>query len=114
MERGLEVSHEAIRGGCHPFGQEEAKHRRRRRPRTAEQGHLDEVFLTLNGKRYDLWRAVDQDDHVVDMLVQSRRHRKAAKQFFRKWLKGLDDVPRVVITDRPRSWDRPLSAIPIN
>jgi transposase-like protein len=47
------------------------------------------VFLTINGKRHYLWRAVDQDDNVLDILVQSRRNKKAAKKFFRKLLKGL-------------------------
>ena len=50
--------------------------------------HLDEVFLTINGKRHYLWRAVDQDDNVLDILVQSRRNKQAAKKFFRKLLKG--------------------------
>ena len=49
---------------------------------------IDEVFLTINGKRHYLWRAVDQDDNVLDILVQSRRNQQAAKQFFRKLLKG--------------------------
>jgi putative transposase len=65
---------------------------------------MDEVFLTINGKRHYLWRAVDQDDHVLDILVQSRRHKKAAKKFFRKLLKGLRYVPRVVITDQLKSY----------
>jgi transposase-like protein len=72
----------------------------RRRPRTGDTWHLDEVFLRINGGRHDLWRAVDQDDNVLDMLVQSRRNKKAAQKFFRKLRKGLQDVPRVVITDK--------------
>src|SRR5215471_15067544 len=66
--------------------------------------HLDEVFLTINGKRHYLWRSVDQDDNVLDILVQSRRNKKAAKKFFRKLLKGLPYVPRVVITDKLKSY----------
>jgi putative transposase len=57
----------------------------------------------INGKRHDLWRAVDQDDHVLDILVQSRRHKPAAKQFVRKLLKGLRYVPRVIITEKLKS-----------
>jgi putative transposase len=72
--------------------------------KTGDKWHLDEVFLTINGKRYYLWRAVDQDDNVLDILVQSRRNREAAKKFFRKLLKGLHDVPRVVITDKLKSY----------
>jgi putative transposase len=62
------------------------------------------VFLTINGERHELWRAVDQDDNVLDILVQSRRNKKAAKKFFRKRLKGLQYVPRVVITDKLKSY----------
>jgi putative transposase len=65
---------------------------------------IDEVFLTINGKRHYLWRAVDQDDNVLDILVQSRRNKQAAKKFFRKLLKGLQYVPRVVITDKLKSY----------
>ena len=65
---------------------------------------IDEVFLTINGKRHYLWRAVDQDDNVLDILVQSRRNKQAAKKFFRKLLKGLQYVPRVLITDKLKSY----------
>jgi hypothetical protein len=65
---------------------------------------IDEVFLTIHGKRHYLWRAVDQDDHVLDILVQSRRNKQAAKKFFRKLLKGLQYVPRVIITDKLKSY----------
>ena len=104
MERGIIVSHEAIRGWCQKFGQDYANQIRRRRPRTGDKWHLDEVFLTINGKRHYLWRAVDQDDNVLDILVQSRRNKKATKKFFRKLLKGLQYAPRVVITDKLRSY----------
>jgi putative transposase len=58
------------------------------------------VFLTIKGARHYLWRAVDQDGHVLDILVQSRRNQKAAKRFFRKLLKGCQYIPRVSITDK--------------
>src|SRR5687768_6878373 len=60
--------------------------------------------VTANGKRHYLWRAVDQDDNVLDILVQSRRNKQAAKKFFRKLLKGLRYVPRVIITDQRKSY----------
>jgi putative transposase len=66
--------------------------------------NLDEVFLTIHGKRHCLGRAVDQDDHVRDIPVQSRRSKKAAKKFFRDLLWGLQYVPRVVITDQLKSY----------
>ena len=60
--------------------------------------------MTINGQRHYLWRAVDQDDNVLDILVQSRRNKQAAKKFFRKLLKGLTSVPRVIITDKLKSY----------
>jgi len=104
LARGIVVTYEAIRQWCRKFGQDDANQIRRRRPRPGDKWHLDEVFLTINGERYYLWRAVDQDDNVLDILVQSRRNKKAAKKFFRKLLKGLQYVPRVVITDKLRSY----------
>jgi putative transposase len=65
---------------------------------------IDEVSLTINGERHYLWRAVDQDGNVLDILVQRRRDTKAAKKFFRKLLKGLTYVPRVIITDKLKSY----------
>jgi putative transposase len=102
--RGVIVSYEAIRKWCRKFGQAYANALRRRRPRPGDTWHLDEVFLTINKERHYLWRAVDQDGHVLDILVQSRRNKKAAKKFFRKLLKGLTYVPRVIITDKLKSY----------
>ncbi len=77
---------------------------RRRRPRCSDKWHMDEVVLTIRGKKHSLWRAVDQDGNVLDILVQSRRNKKAAKRFFRKLLKGLRYVPRVILTDKLKSY----------
>src|ERR1035437_5184289 len=68
--------------------------------RPGDRRHLDEVFLIINGKLQYLWRAVDQDGEVLDILVQSRRNKPAAKKFFRKLLKGLQYVPRALVTDK--------------
>jgi putative transposase len=103
FERGVVVTYEAIRKWCRKFGQHYANQWRHRRPRPGDKWHLDEVFLTINGERHYLWRAVDQDGHVLDILVQSRRNKKAAKKSFRKLLKGLLYVPRVLITDQLKS-----------
>ena len=102
--RGVIVTYEAIRQWCWKFGQAYANELRRRRPRPGDKWHLDEVFLTINGARHYLWRAVDQDGNVLDILVQRRRNKKAAKKFFRKLLKGLRYVPRVIITDKLKSY----------
>jgi putative transposase len=111
FERGIDVTYEAIRQRCRKFGQDYANQLRCRRPRPGDKWHLDEVFLTINGKRHYLWRAIDQDDHVLDILVQHRRKTKAAKKFFRKLLKGLPYVPRVVITDKLKSYGAAMREI---
>jgi putative transposase len=66
--------------------------------------NIDEIFLTIQRERHYLWRAVDQDDNVLDILVQRRRNKKAEKKFFHKVLKGLTYVPRVIITDQLKSY----------
>jgi putative transposase len=101
--RGVIVSYEAIRTWCWKFGQAYANALRRRRPQPGDTWHLDEVFLTINKARHYLWRAVDLDGNVLDILVQRRRHQQAAKKFFRKLLKGLTYVRRVIITDKLKS-----------
>jgi putative transposase len=103
-ERGVIRTYEAVRYRCRKFSQAYANQLRCRRPRLGDKWHLDEVFLTINGARHYLWRAVDQDGHILDILVQPRRDKKAAKRFFRKLLKGLTYVPRVIITDRLKSY----------
>ena len=102
--RGVIVSYEAIRKWCRKFGQAYANALRRRRPHPGDKWHLDEVFITMHGERHYLWRAVDQDGNILDILVQSRRNKQAAKKFFRKLLKGLTYVPRVIITDKLKSY----------
>ena len=93
--RGVTVSYEAIRKWCRKFGQSYANQLRCRRPRPGDKWYLDEVFL---------WRAVDQEGNILDILVQRRRDKAAAKRFFRKLLKGCRYVPRVLITDRLKSY----------
>jgi putative transposase len=85
-------------------GQTYANGLRRKSSRPGDRWHLDEVFLKINGRLHYLWRAVDQDGDVLDILVQSRRDQKAAKKFFCKLLKGLRYVPRVLITDKLKSY----------
>ena len=103
-ERGVVVTYETIRQWCRKFGQTYANELRRRRPRPGDKWHLDEVFITINGETHYLWRAVDQDGVVLDILVQRRRNKTAAKKFLRKLLSGLEYVPRVLITDKLASY----------
>ncbi len=97
------VSYESIREWGLRFGRLYANTLKRRRPRPGDKWHLDEVFLRIQGRTHYLWRAVDQHGHVLDILLQSRHSAKAAKRFFRKLLKGLQYVPRVIVTDKLRS-----------
>jgi putative transposase len=103
--RGVPLSYETVREWCFKFGQTYANSLRHKSPRPGDRWHLDEVFLKINGRLHYLWRAVDQDGDVLDILVQRRRDKKAAKKFFRKLLKGLRYVPRVIITDRLKSYN---------
>ena len=77
---------------------------RRRRARPGDKWHVDEVFIKIRGKTHYLWRAVDQQGTVLDILVTSRRDTRAATRFFPKLLKGLEYVPRVLITDKLASY----------
>ncbi len=83
-QRGITVSYEAIRLWCLKFGPEYARRVKRRQGRLGDAWHLDEVFVTIQGRRQNLWRAVDQDGDMIDILVQPRRDQRAAKRFFRK------------------------------
>ena len=86
------------------FGQGFANEIRRRLPRAGVEWHLDEVQITIAGKKYWLWRAVDQDGSVLDVLVQGRRDKKAAKRLPRKLLKRQTRPPRVMVTDKLASY----------
>ena len=103
-ERGVVASYETIRRWCKKFGQTFAGRLRRRRPRPGDKWYLDEVFIRIQGVQHYLWRAVDQEGVVLDSLVQPRRDAKAAKRFFRRLLKGVQYVPRVIVTDKLRSY----------
>jgi putative transposase len=103
-ERGVIVSYESIRRWCLKFGASFASSLRQRRPRPGDKWHLDEVFIRIQGELHYLWRAVDQHGVVLDILVQSRRNARAAKRFFRRLLKGLQYVSRVLITDKLGSY----------
>jgi putative transposase len=109
--RGIFVTYETIRQWCLKFGQSFANEVRRRLPRPGDKWHLDEMYLKINGKLHYLWRAVDQDGQVLDILLQTRRDKQAAKRFFKKLLKGLRYVPRVVVTDKLRSYGAALKEI---
>jgi putative transposase len=102
--RGIIVSHETVRQWALKFGQQFANQIRRRLPRVGDKWHLDEVVLKIAGVKHWLWRAVDQTGMVLDVLVQSRRDKRAAKRLLRKLLKKQMRPPRVMITDKLASY----------
>src|SRR5258707_3683130 len=104
-QRGIVVTYETVRQWCLKFGQSYANEFRKRRPRCGDKWHMDEVILPFCGQKHYLWRAVDQDGNVLDILVQSHCNKKAAQRFFRKVLKGLRHVPRVIITDKLKGYE---------
>ncbi len=110
-ERGIRVSYEAIRLWCRTFGPAFAARLRRRRARAGDKWHLDEVQLKIKGKKHWLWRAVDQDGLVLDILVQERRDQRAAERFLRRVVGGEDAQPRVVVTDKLASYQPALKRV---
>ena len=103
-ERGVIVSHESVRQWCQKFGLDYARDLRRRQGRRGDIWHLDELFVNIRGERHYLWRAVDQDGDVIDILVQKHRNTDAAKRFLRKLLKGQRNKPHRLVTDKLRSY----------
>ena len=87
-ERGIIVSYESIRRWCLKFGPRYQRSLKRREGRLGDDWFVDEVFVSIGGQQHYLWRAVDQDGDVLDILVQHRRSRAAAERFFRKVLAG--------------------------
>ena len=102
--RGIDVSYESIRQWCQKFGQFTSKKLRKKYGKKSDRWFLDEVFLTIDGQLHYLWRAVDQDGEVIDLLVQKRKDKKAALRFFRKLLKRQEEIPFELITDKLKSY----------
>ena len=102
-ERGVAVSYETIRQWCRKLGSDYGR-RLKRQGRLGDTWYLDEAFVTINGERQYLWRAVDQDGNVIDILVQPRRDGRAARRFFRKLLKSQRQEPFRLVTDRRGSY----------
>jgi putative transposase len=103
-ERGLEVSYETVRRWVAKFGPIFARNLRRLRARPSETWHLDEMVISIQGRRMYLWRAVDSEGEVLDMLVQSKRNKASALKLMRKLLKKQGYAPRVLVTDKLRSY----------
>ena len=103
-ERGLDVSYETVRRWVLKFGPLFAQELRRRRPRPTSTWHLDEMAVVIAGRQFWLWRAVDDEGEVLDLLVQRRRDKAAAMKLIRKLLKKQGFAPEVLVTDKLRSY----------
>lgn len=110
-ERSIDVSYETVRRWALKFGSAYARKLRRLRPRPDGRWHLDEVFASINGKRMYLWRAVDSEGEVLDILVQSRRNKTTALKLMRKLLKNHGYAPTQVVTDKLPSYGAALRAL---
>jgi len=87
-ERGITVTYETIRQWCQKFGPDYARKLKKRQGRLGKTWHIDEGFVIIQGEQQYLWRAVDQNGNVIDILMQRRRNRRTAERFFRRVLKG--------------------------
>ncbi|MBY6058611.1 IS6 family transposase [Leisingera daeponensis] len=106
-ERGVMVSRETIRQWVNRFGRHFANCIRRDRPAAADKWHLDEVVIPINGRKCWLWRAMDANGDTLDILVQPRRSATAARRFLKRLISQFGE-PRVVITDKLRSYFKPI------
>src|SRR4030088_2662811 len=103
-ERGVAVSYESIRRWINHFGPMIAADLRKRRPKPHTSWHLDEVYLKIDGRMVYLWRAVDAEGEILDVLVQTRRNKRAALKLMRKLLKKYSFVPDKLVTDELKSY----------
>ena len=104
LERGIVVSYETVRRWALKFGPVYARRLKRKTPGRDDIWHLDEVVITISGKKHWLWRAVDQDGYVLDEVVQTRRDTTAAKRLLRRLLRKQGCPPRRLITDKLGSY----------
>lgn len=110
-ERGLDVSYETVRRWVARFGLAYAQRLRAKRPRADDRWHLDEMFVSIGGRRMYLWRAVDAEGEVLDILVQPRRDKRAALKLMRGLLRKQGFAPTLIVTDKLRSYGAALRQI---
>ena len=103
-ERGIDVSYETVRRWVLKFGPLIARRLRQRRPQPSRRWHLDEMVVRIASRRMYLWRAVDDEGEILDMLVQRRRDTRAALRLMRKLLKKQGFAPKLLVTDKLRSY----------
>jgi len=103
-ERGIAVSYESIRLWCNKFGPQFARRLQHRHQGFGDTFFIDEVFVKIRGEQHYLWRAINQDGEVIDVLLQSRRDGQAAKRFFKRLIRKHRGEPRKIVTDKWRSY----------
>lgn len=103
-ERGLDISYETVRRWVLKFGPLIARNLRQGRPRPSARWHLDKMVVRIAGRRIYLWRAVDHEGEILDMLVQRRRDKRAALRLMRKLLRKQGFAPKLLVTDRLGSY----------
>jgi putative transposase len=103
-ERGIEASYESVQLSCSKSGPLFSKRLKRRHPGFGDTFFIDEVFVTIAGRRHSLWRAVDQDGDAVDVYLQARRNAEAAKRFLRRLLRSHGTSPWKIVTDKLGSY----------
>ena len=110
-ERGVEVSYETVRRWVLKFGSAFAEGLRRRRPRPGSRWHLDEMVVRIGGEQMYLWRAVDHEGEVLDIVVQRGRDKRAALKLMRNLLENQGFAPTVIVTDKLRSYAAAFAAL---
>ena len=113
-ERGVEVSYETVRRWVKRFGLPIARVLRRERPRAHPQWHLDEMYVSIGGRWMYLWRAIDQNGEVLDVLVRAKRDKRAALKLMRKLLKKHGFAPRTIVTDKWRAYAAAFRELGLN
>src|SRR5262249_36943186 len=110
-ERGITVSYETVRHWCWKFGSDYAKRLKKRQGQLGDSWYLDELFVRINGQQQYLWRAVDQDGDVIDILLQPRRDQHAAARFFQRLMRNQGKEPFGIVTDKLKSYGAALRTV---
>jgi putative transposase len=110
-QRGIEVSYETIRCWAIKFGPQFARALRKRRPAPSSRWHLDEMVCNVGGKRMYLWRAVDDEGEVLDLVMQRHRDTEAALNLLKRLLRNQPVAPTAIVTDRLRSYGSALAEL---
>lgn len=110
-ERGIDVSYETIRCWTKRFGPQFAKRLKKLRPPPSSRWHLDEMVCTVGGRRMYLWRAVDDEGEVLDLVMQRKRDTEAALTLIKRLLRNQPTKPTAIVTDGLASYPAALAQL---